>query len=291
MFKLEDIRNISHDEAMKDYEKLVELPCKRIIPTQRAGSTAMYYIFLPQIVETANKYGVNFRKFLEQEMYKRPYYDRAIQNCMKSKKNPNLTQCRYHSWKLYTGSGTLSPFRPIIAKALYCRFNPSVIMDPTAGYGGRCLAAMSMNIDYIGIDTNKLLKPLYTKMVKTFPTDSQVTIIIKDSAKVNYSQFNYDMVFTSPPYYNIEVYPFMQEYASQEEFNKKFFFPMVSKSYDGLQKGGIYALNIPKNQYPYAKAVLGVADQTIKLAIGVRKQLRAKESTKKYGELIYIWRK
>jgi hypothetical protein len=274
---------------MDDYDNLVEKPCKKVVATSRVGSTAMYYIFLPQIVDTANRHGINFRKFLQQELYKKPYFDRAINRCMTETKNPNLTQCRYTSWKHYTGSGHLSPFRPIIAKALYCKFNPKTILDPSCGFGGRCLAAMSMNINYIGIDTNRLLKPLYNKMVKTFPSDSQVKILIKDSSKVNYSQFKYDMVFTSPPYYNLEVYPYMTEYSSHEDYNDKFFYPMLTKSYESLQSGGVYALNIPHNQYPYAKEKLGKAEKTIKLSIGVRNQSGSKVGAKEYGELIYIW--
>jgi 16S rRNA G966 N2-methylase RsmD len=93
---------------------------------------------------------------------------------------------------------------------IYNRFKPTSILDFTMGWGGRLVGACAMDIpSYIGIDLNKnLIKP-YEEMVKTLKelgTKTEIKLIFKDALKVDYSKLNYDCVFTSPPYYNIELY-------------------------------------------------------------------------------------
>jgi hypothetical protein len=75
----------------------------------------------------------------------------------KKRKQPNL-QDLYSVFQLWYG--TINQFRPTAAKWVYCTLGAKKgILDFSAGWGGRALAAMSLGIPYTGFDANKNLAP------------------------------------------------------------------------------------------------------------------------------------
>jgi 16S rRNA G966 N2-methylase RsmD len=83
------------------------------------------------------------------------------------------------------------------------------VLDPTMGWGGRLVGCASLDIPhYIGIDSNTHLYSHCKRMVKELEKHSatKVTLFFQDALSVDYNKLKYDMVLTSPPYYNIEVY-------------------------------------------------------------------------------------
>ena len=49
-------------------------------------------------------------------------------------------------------------FPPFLAGQIYKYFDATNILDPYAGWGDRCIAAMALDINYIGIDSNTHLE-------------------------------------------------------------------------------------------------------------------------------------
>ena len=93
--------------------------------------------------------------------------------------------------------------RAAAAIHMYKRYNATRVLDFTAGWGARMVAAMALDIDYIGIDSNKALKPGYEKIIKLLKpyTKSKIKMYWSEAQKVNLSKARkYDYVFTSPPY-------------------------------------------------------------------------------------------
>lgn len=151
------------------------------------------------------------------------------------------------------------------------------------------MGAMALDIDYIGFDTNESLLQQYQEMIDTYPCTSGVEICCEDSSLVDYSKYRYDMVFTSPPYFKynrpIERYEGMPEYSNEKDFNARFLHPLLQKSWQHLQSGGVYALNIPPKMLASAEAVLGPPAESVPL------QKRRRSAKDKYVEYIYVWRK
>ena len=85
----------------------------------------------------------------------------------------------------------------------------------------------------------------------------------RDSSKVDYSKYDYDMVFTSPPYYMLEKYENMPQYESNEDFNEKFLYPVIKNSYKYLKPNGHYILNIPISMYDDLKKSIIVLEMKI----------------------------
>lgn len=94
-----------------------------------------------------------------------------------------------------------SQFPPMIAAYMYKLFKATTVLDPFAGWGDRCIAAMAFGVNYIGIDSNKDLKDSYTSMINFYTHDCNVRMIYKPCEKVNLDRLSFDMVFSSPPFW------------------------------------------------------------------------------------------
>jgi hypothetical protein len=207
-----------------------------------------------------------------------------------------LLKAMYQVFQLYYG--TINQFRPMIAKWVYTLVKPQIgILDFSAGWGGRLLAAMSMKIPYIGIDANKKLEASYRNMIKTYEPDANVTLIFKPSETVDLSRFKYDLIFTSPPYFMIEEYEKMPAYKSKQGFLDIFFIPVVLNAWKYLANGGNMALNMPEEMYDAIKDLLPKVKRQLVLPLSNRHPVNtvkgAKLGTedKERHELIYVWHK
>jgi hypothetical protein len=283
------VRSLTKEDAMKDYENLKkQRPGTNLMG--RIGNRAMDYYFFEKRLDTGSKRGDNeaFPAFFARKGWNdAPSYQRLYKMGTDAGQSPERSA--YSVFSLYWGA--INAFKPIVARMLYDKFNAHTVLDFSAGWGGRALAAMSLDINYIGFDTNTDLRKPYEQMIKDFPHKSNVKVYFQDSAKVDYSKFDYDMVFTSPPYYlktkPTEAYKNMPKYADRAEFNEKFLFPVVRKTYEHLKTGGHYCLNIPMDMYDDIIAVLGRANSKILLP----KVSRGGSAKGSYKEYIYIWNK
>ena len=182
-------------------------------------------------------------------------------------------------------------FRPIIAKYIYEKYKPNSILDPFMGWGARFLAAMSLNIKYIGFETNTNLQMGYESMAATlcFPIPKfQFNWV--NCLDFDFSTLDYDFIFSSPPYVNesgelIEKYHNMPIYT---DFYAEFYQPLLRKLFDHLQPNGHLVFNIPQNMLSKSLDVLG--EPTEILPFPKRKNyIRTTGITRQ--EFIYIWKK
>lgn len=106
-------------------------------------------------------------------------------------------------------------FDNTLMKQVIEKYQPKSIFDPCAGWGERLLTAASYDVPYKGQDINKQLKAPYSEMIAAYDlTDQQITIV-DSSATYNEA----DMLFTCPPYGNIEIYTNIgAENLSEDDF-------------------------------------------------------------------------
>lgn len=288
LYELFELKHITEEEAVKDYEKLckVQTDNDRIL----TGNKAMDYFFFEYRIRTKTARGVSFPEWYKTDEHLKPYYTKLIGN--KIVAGCNVIRAKYDAWRLYNGSGTISAFKPIIAKKLYKLYNPKTILDFCSGWGGRCLGAMALDKNYIGIDTNTSLKSAYDDMIDLYPTAGKIEMIYRDSAQINYADYVYDMVFTSPPYFTkskpTEQYEGMPEYKNRDDFNERFLFPVIKNTYTNLQPRGVYALNLPTEMYLDIIPILGECNEKFPLTLSSRGKSE-KRLGSKYQEYIYIW--
>jgi len=170
-------------------------------------------------------------------------------------------------------------------------------LDFSAGWGGRAIAAMSMGIPYIGIDANKNLEVPYRNMIQTYAHTAPITMIFEPSEQVRVERFEYDLIFTSPPYFMIEEYEKMPAYDSKQNFLNTFFVPVIHRVWNHLLPGGNMALNMPEEMYDAIKDFLPRIKRQLELPLINRHPTNAVKGSKlgskdkERHEWIYVWHK
>lgn len=280
---------ITPKQRDNDFEKLKNIECDKITPLSRVGNKVSNYYFEPYRIKT--KCGKWSYWSAWEDEYKRK---KIIQLSMKLyRKRPKVmgTPVAYrHSIKMVVG--TINQFKPQVAVCqVYKRFKPKRILDTSAGWGDRLIGAMSQDIDYIGIEQNENLTTPYKRMITDFKnkSSSKVMMIFKKSQDVDYSKLPpYDLVFTSPPYFDLEKYEGMEIFESKEKFLQEYFKPTIKKSYEYLEIGGHLALNMPEEMYISLQPLLGSCDSKIELPIH---NPYAWKGLRNIFHYIYVWNK
>lgn len=292
------IRPISLDEVQRSYQQLKDYPCQDPGRSQ-IGTKSLDVFFLGHRLKARTKSHISFAEAMTDP--KRVAHLKEL--VVRYRKKPlsaytpdHLVRMMYYAFQLYFG--TINQFRPAAAKWVYCQLKPQVgILDFSAGWGGRALAAMSMGIPYYGYDANTALKSAYARMIATVEPGAAVRIQFQPSETADFSQHRYDLVFTSPPYFMIEEYEKMPAYGSKQAFLDRFFRPVVKHAWQYLLPGGNMALNMPEEMYEAVKDDLPPLHHTILLPLGnrhptnaVKGQTLGKEDEERH-EYIYVWYK
>jgi DNA modification methylase len=179
--------------------------------------------------------------------------------------------------------GAVAQFKPNVARYIYSKFKALNVLDFSAGWGGRCLAAMSLNINYIGIDINTCLKKPYLNMFKNYKSSSKIKMIYKPAESVDYSKLEYDFAFTSPPYNDLEKYENMKDYKN---FNDEFLFPVIKDVFKHLPNNKWFGVNVPISIYTDIVKILGVCTKKMEL-----KKAKRAGNAAGYKEYCYFWLK
>lgn len=228
-----------------------------------------YEVFSNKIEEYSKVSWVdNMLKFYENEQYKNMTQDAKLRRI----------------YALYYGSVNI--FKPSVAKYVCDRFRPFSVLDPFAGWGSRMLGAMASSsvMKYTGIDNNKNLKQGYDEMREELRLSNLTEIIYDDCLNIDYSKHTYDMVLTSPPYYNLELYSNTQK-KSKQEWNE-FYREIFKKVFDNLQMDGYFCININTEIYEKVlEPMLGKPLDMIEYPKSYRRLQR------KNPEYIYIFQK
>lgn len=153
-------------------------------------------------------------------------------------------------------------FCPVNARKIYKKYfkNKKInVLDISAGFGARMSAALLSNFNYVGIDPNvKLCKKL--NEYGDFLKNKKLTIgdfkIYNCGSEEFISELceNFDIMFTSPPYYNLEIYSDDEKqsinYGSYEKWLEFYVEPTIKNVYRYLKKDAYALINI-KNWKQY----------------------------------------
>lgn len=128
----------------------------------------------------------------------------------------NLTNSQQQIYKmreaLFDLTRECSSFRPNIICTFIQMFGSKSVLDFSAGWGDRLIGALCMNVKYVGIDPNSGNHPNYNDMIK-FYNENVKKINLDDYIMIDSTiedavipNRKYDLIFTSPPYFDLELY-------------------------------------------------------------------------------------
>lgn len=287
------IKNISMAEVEREMDKLIEIGINAHTMSSRSriGNNIVDYFTFTQRLETKGKYNVSFFEFVENiEEFKKKKFILNMLTYYKNVKNKNNTKNIFIVFKeVYNICiSAINIIRPLVYMEIYVKYKPKCILDFCAGWGGAVVAASALKIEkYIGIELNINLKEPYEKLISYLKQKSdktEIEMFFKDALDIDYTTMNYDLVFTSPPYYFIQKYENNVEYKTKREMDENFYKPVFLKTYNGLQSGGYYIINVCKEVYE---------NVLIKLFGDAHEIYPYKKSQRQndYKEIVYVWRK
>ena len=156
------------------------------------------------------------------------------------------------SIKIYSGTQSVSNFRPTAAKLIYEKFGGDVVWDMSCGWGGRLLGFLSASNtkQYIGTEPSSKTYDGLQKMVKDFSyLGKQVNIYKLGSEEYKPMEESFDLCFTSPPYFDTEKYSLEStqsfvKFPTENEWVNGFLKKTIQNCYIGLKNNRYMLINI-----------------------------------------------
>lgn len=180
--------------------------------------------------------------------------------------------CLRRILKTFPSTASVSNYRPMVAKAVMGRYSiDGPVVDFSAGYGGRLLAALALEKTYIGIEPNRAQTAGFRRMIDTVRRlnfSLSPVEIINGAAEKELAELatgSADLIFSSPPFFDWERYSqshtqSFRRYPQYDAWLKGFLTPILAESHRILERQGHLALNVTNgNRLPSRNDVKEVA--------------------------------
>ena len=170
------------------------------------------------------------------------------------------------------GAYVATQFKPKVAKYMYDRFNAKTILDSSCGWGDRLAGFYTSNAEvYVGCDPNPVVwetyieqcmfyekilgsNPILTRHKDYFIVKGykEVIIFCEGSEHVIWPHLDYDLAFTSPPYFGTEKYAqgvneekqSWFKYPTHEKWLNDYLFKTLNNINNVIAETGVIAINI-----------------------------------------------
>ena len=152
---------------------------------------------------------------------------------------------------LYENIKNCSNLNATLIVSVFKFLKPKKVLDFSAGWGDRLIASMAYGCEYTGVDPSNCMHERYEKMIKTLggKNKKDYKVYKKGFEDFKVEKSKYDLVFTSPPFFDLEIYEdsetqSVKRFNNIEDWKKSFLFPSLKKSFIGLQKEGYLAIYV-----------------------------------------------
>lgn len=200
---------------------------------------------MPHFWDVTNHKGVSVRSLFTQEML-----EKALLTNLMMHSTPYPTEIR-RMIIMTGGLGNVTKYRTITSKGIVQYFKAKRVLDPCTGWGGRMLGTLSAGSDtyYCGCEPD----PNTCEGIMNILSDPAIPEEVTDRAEIwnepvekvlplLQKEEKYDLVLTSPPYFNLEFYTSGQQstilYKTWDEWVQKWLKPVILGCLACLNSGG-----------------------------------------------------
>jgi 16S rRNA G966 N2-methylase RsmD len=237
----------SDKQLNDDWKKLIAWRSQEnhINSTSRIGMKLCEHFF-SNFFKIENSKGVSFH-----DMWKAPNLEKILRWNRQSHSTPYLSELKRGIY-FCCGQTKSTMFRPQLAKLACLHYQPKIVLDPCAGWGGRMLGVVSSGAYYYAFEPNTETYANLIKLASYLGIEDHVKIFNDDALKMdNYDFPKIDMVITSPPYFDLEVYAHEEtqsivKHNSYDSWRDGFFVPLMTKCAQRLNAGGVSCWNVGK---------------------------------------------
>ena len=198
------IATFTTDELKKDYAKLVSSsPVLPVSCHHRQGMKLLEH-FNPHFWETEGVTGDSIAKLWTDHDIKQ----KAIDRTLKHYKKIYISEIR-RNLAFYSRAPLPTMYRPILTKALVEKLGSKNVLDCCVGWGGRMIGTASVpGTHFTGIEPASKTHTALVNIANYVGITNHVTLIHApaEQALLHLPSDSFDLVLTSPPYFNLEVY-------------------------------------------------------------------------------------
>lgn len=149
-----------------------------------------------------------------------------------------------------TGLTKNTMFRPHLAKAIVSSYPGETVLDPCAGWGGRMLGTVAAGKKYIAFEPNVETYDNLIQLAEFLDIKNQIEIYNVGSEHMNnYLTKKVDIILTSPPYFNLEIYAdgkaqSENQYSSYESWCDGWLETVITNAISNLNDSGVSCWNV-----------------------------------------------
>jgi len=240
------------DQHLERAKKELDLYAPTYPYTWDGRNTELATCFFPHIFECRKKGKMSALELFNDDKCLHSALEKVV--CLYGKVNDAKVRqmCRNHHL-----SSRINNFPPRVAKAILYELSNGKdieILDPCCGFGGRLLGSTSCSFvtKYVGID---LSLPTYEgnqRMINKLGFSQKATVCHGDCLKLMENIGVFDVILTSPPFFDTEEYlnvPFESDY---EKWKDDFIVPFLILAKKCLKKDGkaaFYLENIVRTSF------------------------------------------
>ena len=239
--------NYSDDQLKKAWTNLKNYnTSNHYTASQTRRGMELCEYFFPNFFDIKNKKGKGFTDFWnEEDLQKVIKWNRS------SHSTPYLSEFRRGIYFCY-GLTKNTMFRPHLAKMICDYYKPKIVLDPCCGWGGRLLGTVASGAHYIGFEPCTETYNNLLRLVDFLDISDNVTIYNIGAESIKDYDIKADLILTSPPYYDLEIYSdeSTQSYVSfstYKEWKEGWLKPIVLSCLDCLNDEGVSCWNVAPN--------------------------------------------
>lgn len=221
--------------------------------------------YMTHFHDVKNHKGVSLRSLINQVNV-----EKALYQNLKMHSTPYCSELR-RMLTITNGAGSVTKYRAITTKAIVQKFKAQRVLDPCIGWGGRMLGtlASSPTARYVGCEPDRKTYAANQKILNDkaladanlekraqlffLPAEEALPLYISKLPK-------FDMVITSPPYFNLEVYTCgdqsINKYTTWLTWTENWLKPVILMCLDQLKPGGTSCWSVKNftsdKKYPLA---------------------------------------
>ena len=179
-------------------------------------------------------------------------------------------------------------FKSTLVVDICKKYKVKSYLDISAGWGDRLIGALAAGVDkYVGYDPNTKLQKGHRQIQKLFDKKKVSKIYYEPFQTANIPVDTFDLVLSSPPYFDFENYSSMKTqsdktFVSIDSWLNGFLLVSLNKAWAGLKVGGhmiihiddITGCNIVKPMTDHFKTLNGSSKVSIMYVDGHKKKLR-----------------
>lgn len=236
--------NHSDEALQKNWKEL----CKYVIDSDFTNSrvtTGMKLCehFFPNFYDIENTKGLTF-KSLWKDLNN---LEKILRWNRKSHSYPYLSELKRGIYFCGLGLAKSTMFRPHLAKMICDAKDGEYVLDPCAGWGGRMLGTVASGKGYVGFEPNDETYNNLNELVNYLKLPN---VILYNDVAENMNKYDFpnpDIILTSPPYYNLEIYSDKgseNDYDNYESWREGWLKDVILKSLGHLNRGGWSCWNV-----------------------------------------------